>query len=69
MIRLQPINTSDIQHYKFMEELLIDSFPTEEYRQLEELREFTDRKGNFHNNIMNCLLDSLHTGILSISIM
>ena len=43
MIRLQPINTSDIQHYKF---------PTEEYRQLEELREFTDRKGNFHNNII-----------------
>lgn len=52
MIRLQPIYTSDIQHYKFMEELLINSFPPEEYRQLEELREFTDRTGNFHNNII-----------------
>ena len=39
MIRLQPISTSDLQHYKFMEELLVDSFPPEEYRQLEQLRE------------------------------
>ena len=52
MIRLQPISTSDLQHYKFMEELLIDSFPPEEYRQLEQLREYTDRTGNFHNNII-----------------
>ena len=35
-----------------MEELLIDSFPPEEYRQLEQLREYTDRTGNFHNNII-----------------
>ena len=41
MIRLQPISTSDLQHYKFMEELLIDAFPPEEYRQLEQLREYT----------------------------
>ena len=52
MIILQPISTSDLQHYKFMEELLVDSFPPEEYRQLEQLREFTDRTGNFHNNII-----------------
>ena len=26
MIRFQPITTSDVQHYKFMEELLVDSF-------------------------------------------
>ena len=45
MIRLQPISTSDLQHYKFMEELLIDAFPPEEYRQLEQLREYTDRTG------------------------
>ena len=42
MIRLQPISTSDLQQYKFMEE----------YRQLEQLREYTDRTGNFHNNII-----------------
>lgn len=52
MIKLQPITTSDFAHYKFMEELLVDSFPPEEYRQLEDLREFTDRTGNFHNNII-----------------
>ncbi len=52
MIRFQPISTSDVQHYKFMEELLVDAFPPEEYRQLENLREYTDRTGNFHNNII-----------------
>ena len=52
MIKLQPISTSDLQHYKFMEELLVDAFPPEEYRQLEQLREYTDRTGNFHNNII-----------------
>lgn len=52
MIRLQPINTSDFQHYQFMEELLIDAFPPEEYRELNQLREYTDRVGNFHNNII-----------------
>lgn len=52
MIRLQPITTSDFQHYKFMEELLVASFPPEEYRKLEDLREFTDRTENFQNNII-----------------
>ena len=72
MIRLQPISTSDLQHYKFMEELLIDSFPPEEYRQLEQLREYTDRTGNFHNNIilmMTCQSASLPIGILTVSTM
>ena len=35
-----------------MEELLVESFPPEEYRELEHLREYTDRIGNFHNNII-----------------
>ncbi len=52
MIRLQPITTSDLPHYKFMEKLLIDSFPPEEYRPLEQLRKYTDRTGNFYNNII-----------------
>lgn len=63
MIRFQPITTSDIQHYKFMEELLVDSFPPEEYRKLEDLREFTDRTGNFHNNII--FDDNLPIGLLT----
>ena len=53
MIKLQPISTSDLQHYKFMEELLVDAFPPEEYRQLEELREYTDRTGNFHLSLIH----------------
>lgn len=66
MIRFQPITTSDVQHYKFMEELLVESFPPEEYRELEHLREYTDRIGNFHNNIiltMTCPLALSHIGI------
>ena len=52
MIRLQPISTSDVQHYQFMEDLLIAAFPPEEYRELKDLREYTNRIGNFHNNII-----------------
>lgn len=52
MIKFQPISTSDVQHYKFMEELLTVAFPPEEYRELENLREYTDRIGHFQNNII-----------------
>lgn len=52
MIKIQPIRTSDVQHYKFMEELLISAFPPEEYRKLEDLREYTDCKDSFSNNII-----------------
>lgn len=52
MIKFCPITTSNMQHYKFMEELLIESFPPEEYRQLDKLREYTDKKNNFVNNII-----------------
>lgn len=72
MIRLQPISTSDLQHYKFMEELLIDAFPPEEYRQLEQLREYTDRTGNFiitSSSTMTCQSASLPIGILTVSTM
>lgn len=52
MISIQPISTADVQHYAFMEELLIAAFPPEEYRELHNLREYTDRTDNFHNNIL-----------------
>ena len=68
MIRLQPISTSDVQHYQFMEDLLIAAFPPEEHRELKDLREYTNRIGNFHNNIIP-LWDSLPTGISTIFIM
>ncbi|MEG1660128.1 MAG: GNAT family N-acetyltransferase [Bacteroides sp.] len=52
MIRLQPISTADVQHYSFMEELLIAAFPPEEYRELHELRAYTDQTENFYNNLL-----------------
>lgn len=51
MIKLKPITTTDA-HYQFMEKLLVDSFPPEEYRQLDELRTYTDHKKIFHNNVI-----------------
>ena len=71
MIKLQPISTSDLQHYKFMEELLVDAFPPEEYRQLEELREYTDRTTFIiiSSLMMTCLLGSSRTGISTASTM
>ena len=33
MIKLQPISTSDLQHYKIMEELLVDAIPPQANRQ------------------------------------
>ena len=72
MIKLQPISTSDLQHYKFMEELLVDAFPPEEYRQLEELRSIPTGRATFiiiSSLMMTCLLGSSHTGISTASTM
>lgn len=52
MIRFQRITTADASLYEYMEQLLVTSFPSEEYRSLEELRAYTDSKEQFHNNII-----------------
>lgn len=52
MIRIQSIGTTDVPHYAFMEELLTIAFPPEEYRELRNLREYTDHTGNFYNNVI-----------------
>ncbi|EGF58576.1 GNAT family N-acetyltransferase [Bacteroides fluxus] len=52
MIRLQRITTADTALYDYMEQLMTCSFPSEEYRALEELRTYTDTKTSFHNNII-----------------
>ena len=52
MIRLQRITTADADWYRFMEELMVQSFPPEEYRPLEQLRLYTDTKPAFYNNIV-----------------
>lgn len=60
MIRLQRITTADADWYRFMERLMVQSFPPEEYRPLEQLRLYTDTKPAFHNNIV---LDSDDTPV------
>lgn len=52
MIELQRITTADKELYAYMEQLLTASFPSDEYRDLQELREYTDHKPAFHNNII-----------------
>lgn len=52
MIKFQRITTADKELYSYMEQLMISSFPSEEYRSLEELRRYTDTKPHFYNNII-----------------
>ena len=52
MIRLQRITTANADQYAYMEQLMQASFPPEEYRPLAQLREYTDGKTNFYNNII-----------------
>ena len=52
MLRLQRIRTADTDLYSFMEQLLVASFPPEEYRALEQLRLYTDTREAFHNNVI-----------------
>ncbi|WP_071145589.1 GNAT family N-acetyltransferase [Bacteroides ihuae] len=52
MIEIARIKTTDVEKYNYMENLLVESFPREEYRELDELRKYTDNYSNFHNNII-----------------
>ena len=52
MIRLQRITTADTALYAYMERLMTEAFPPEEYRALAQLREYTDSKKHFYNNIV-----------------
>ena len=54
MLHLQRITTADPELYTYMEELLIHSFPADEYRDLEELRNYSAPRSEkpFYNNII-----------------
>ena len=52
MLELQRITTADTALYQFMENLMKQAFPTAEYRDLDELRLYTDTKVHFYNNII-----------------
>lgn len=53
MIRLIRISTRDTEEYAYMEKLLIDSFPVDEYRALDELRELSDNEQSFHCTLIH----------------
>ena len=48
------IRETEGDEYLFAEKLLIDSFPPDEYRSLDEQREFVKHRENFHMNIIVC---------------
>lgn len=52
MLELQRITTADVDLYNFMEGLMKQAFPSAEYRDLNELRLYTDTKPHFYNNII-----------------
>ncbi len=52
MIEFHRITTADVALYDYMEQLLVESFPPEEYRELKALRKYTDEKANFYNNVI-----------------
>ena len=52
MILFKRIYTKDESLYMFMEDLMKASFPVEEYRDLNELRSYTDNKKHFYNNVI-----------------
>lgn len=51
-MEIKRIKTTDTELYDYMENLLISSFPEDEYRELGELKEYTDHKPIFFNNII-----------------
>ena len=63
MIEIRSITTADTVLYQYMEELLQSSFPKEEYRELDELRNYTDHKQKFVNNII--IDDNIPVGLLT----
>lgn len=63
MIQFQRITTADTALYNFMEQLMTTAFPPEEYRDLQELRHYTDTKTAFYNNII--LQDGEAVGFLT----
>lgn len=63
MIHLQRITTADTTQYAYMEHLMECSFPPEEHRPLDELRQYTDHKSHFHVHIITC--DQVPAGFIT----
>jgi GNAT superfamily N-acetyltransferase len=52
MIGIKRITTGDSRYYDYVERLLTTSFPAEEYRDLQELRAYTDTVPHFYCHIV-----------------
>lgn len=52
MITLQRITDTDTAEYRFVENLMAQAFPREEYREPKQQREFTETNRMFYNNIV-----------------
>lgn len=63
MIEIKRITTEDKQYYDYVEQLLVASFPVEEYRELAELRNYTDTLTHFYCNII--LDDTTPVGLVT----
>lgn len=63
MIGIKRITTEDKQYYDYIEQLLIASFPVEEYRDLKEFRNYTDTLNHFYCNII--LDDTTPVGLVT----
>lgn len=63
MIELRKITTSDKASYNYGENLLVAAFPTQEYRDLEQQRHFTDNNPIFSNYIV--IKDDEPVGLLT----
>ena len=79
MIRLQRITTADTDLYSYMEKLMTQSFPSEEYRELEEFGHFyyiehfaidpAQRNGGYGKSVLNHLCQLLkHPIVLEVEI-
>lgn len=52
MIEIERLISSESPYYPFVAHLLTLSFPTEEYRPLEDWKRYTDEKQVFHNQVI-----------------
>lgn len=63
MIALHRITDTDSQAYRFLEKLLVEAFPSEEYRELTQWRQLTAGTEIFRNNLI--CDDGTPVGLLS----
>lgn len=52
MIKFIPISTADVLRYSYMEKLITTAFPADEYRALDQLRQYTDAPNSFTNHVV-----------------